>query len=96
MSQRKSLSVPKGSRLRILRALAEQPGSNPATLRKYITPHLPRGTMYTTLKRLEAEGFVRSRTKKGEQSPGPSRRYFFLTTQGTNALHVAAITERLL
>ncbi|GEM_PF-906674 len=47
---------------------------------------LPSGTIYPSLRRLEAAKLIRSAHEKGEQSKGPSRKYFQITAMGKRAL----------
>lgn len=47
---------------------------------------LPSGTIYPSLRRLEAAKLIRSAHEKGEQSKGPARKYFQITAAGKRAL----------
>lgn len=69
-------------RLRILQLLVkhgELSGSDLLTRDK----SLPRGTIYTTLKRLEMAKFVTSRQITRSIEPGPARRSYKVTKRGT-------------
>src|SRR5579863_3308997 len=58
--------------------------------------HLPSGSVYPLLRRLEATSFVDSRWEKAaeaEDTGRPRRRYYTVTTAGRSAL--AAARERL-
>jgi PadR family transcriptional regulator PadR len=60
---------------------------------------LPSGTVYPILRRLEAEGCVRSQwEKEGEarKQQRPPRRYYELTTHGRSVAHDAANRYRAL
>lgn len=60
---------------------------------------LPSGTVYPILRRLEAEGCVRSHwEKEGEarREQRPPRRYYELTSQGRGLAHEAATRYRAL
>ena len=60
---------------------------------------LPSGTVYPILRRLEAEGCVRSHwEKEGEarKEQRPPRRYYELTSQGRSLAHEAATRYRAL
>lgn len=68
-------------RLRILRLLVEQ-GMLPATEISDRDRTIPRGTLYTTLRRLEAAGFVVSRRHILVRTAGPPRRLYRITKRG--------------
>lgn len=60
---------------------------------------LPSGTVYPILRRLEAEGCVRSQWEKegdARKEQRPPRRYYELTTRGRTLAHEAAARYRAL
>jgi PadR family transcriptional regulator PadR len=60
---------------------------------------LPSGTVYPILRRLDAEGFVRSRWEKpavARREQRPPRRYYELTASGRGVAHEAAARYRTL
>ncbi len=60
---------------------------------------LPGGTVYPALRRLEAAGFVESEWEEGgvaQEQGRPSRKYYRLTGEGTDALAGAAQRFRIL
>ncbi|MGH9383874.1 MAG: PadR family transcriptional regulator [Vicinamibacterales bacterium] len=59
--------------------------------------HLPSGTVYPILRRLNAEGSVRSRWEKdglARRDQRPPRRYYELTAGGTAVAHDSAARVR--
>src|SRR5215510_12239363 len=59
--------------------------------------HLPSGTVYPILRRLNAEGYVRSRWEKEAQArreQRPPRRYYELTSGGTTLAHESGTRVR--
>jgi DNA-binding PadR family transcriptional regulator len=50
---------------------------------------LPRGTIYTTLMRLEASSLVFSRQAAGSGKPGPRRRFYKVTKRGAHCARLA-------
>ena len=58
------------------------------------------GNLYTVIRRLEAEGFVRESTAKPRRGDDPRRRYYQLTREGRRLLerearHLQKLTDRL-
>jgi DNA-binding PadR family transcriptional regulator len=51
---------------------------------------LPRGTIYTTLTRLETSNLVGSRQVTDSTQPGPPRRFYKATKRGTHCARLAA------
>lgn len=57
--------------------------------------NLPSGTVYPILRRLEEEGFIRSRWAQVEKgSQRRRRRYYELTGEGRRAAHRATASQR--
>jgi DNA-binding PadR family transcriptional regulator len=88
-------ALPSGKRLRILQLLKQHGSSTGAELIEY-DPELPRGTIYTTLKRLQDDGFVKSKTLDDEALPGPPRRKYEVTALGARAVSAGELAEAVL
>jgi DNA-binding PadR family transcriptional regulator len=79
--------MPRRPRLRILQLL-DQHGELTAAAVLHLDCDLPRGTIYTTLRRLSRARFVASRVACTGQ-PGPPRRYYKITPLGKRYCHIA-------
>jgi len=79
-----------GQRLVILNRLESDGALNGAQLLDR-EPSLPRGTIYTTLRRLKNDGLVTARTRTRKGLPGPPRRYYKITTVGRNAARLGRL-----
>jgi len=82
-------------RLRILQLLIAHGESSGAQLLDR-DRSLPRGTIYTTLKRLEAAKFVTSRRAAKCEQPGPRRRFYKITSRGARCCRLSLKLARAL
>jgi DNA-binding PadR family transcriptional regulator len=90
-------SLPTGKRLQILGLLAEHgelTGGQLCRVDRRVS--LARGTIYTTLERLDEVGLVTSRTEEVPGEGGPPRRYWQITAKGRRALKLAGTWQAVL
>lgn len=59
-------------------------------------PTLPDGSIYTTLRRLEADKLVKSRQDTQQGLPGPPRRFYTITGRGRRYCHLVGELTKLL
>ena len=71
------------SHLRIMQLLFQNGELSPADI-LHREPQLPRGTVYTTLQRLEKGKLVVSRQRRSDRTSGPPRRLYHLTRNGSD------------
>ena len=76
------------TRLQILRLLKKFGELSPIDIIK-LDPKIPRGTIYTTLHRLESAEQIRPHFKPSEVYPGPRRPYYKITKKGEQ--HIALL-----
>ncbi|MGH1419400.1 MAG: PadR family transcriptional regulator [Hyphomicrobiaceae bacterium] len=78
----------KGTRLKLLESVALHGELTGAHLLK-LDPSLPRGSIYTTLARLEEDKWLTSREEKIPQEQTRTRRFYKITPLGRRALKLA-------
>ena len=83
------MSLPDGNRLLILDLLVRFGELTGADMLEH-EPSLPRGTIYTTLLRLDKQKLVTSRRERSKRQSGPPRRYYTITALGQR-VHQAAM-----
>lgn len=84
--------VPSGKRLRILQLLLEHGELTGSQILDH-DKSLPRGTIYTSLRRLQDDKLVTSRKVVDRQQPGPPRRFYNLTGLGARAAKLGEVAE---
>jgi DNA-binding PadR family transcriptional regulator len=89
------MAVPSGKRLRILQLLLEHKELTGGQLLE-LDRTLPRGTIYTTLRRLEDDAFASSREESQRGQPGPPRRFYRITTDGARATKAGELAEKVM
>jgi DNA-binding PadR family transcriptional regulator len=78
--------------LAILRILRDHPGGlYGLEIVRASRENLSRGTVYTTLGRMEEKGFVRSRVRRDEEHAGLPRPRYTVAALGERALEAAEI-----
>lgn len=77
--------------LAILRVLRDHSGGLYGLEIVRASGHLSRGTVYTTLGRMEEKGFVRSRVRRDEEHAGLPRPRYTVAALGERALAAAEI-----
>ena len=80
-----------GQRFRVLQLLRDYGEQSGADLHTRDPKALPRGTIYTTLQRLEDDGLVVSKRHRGVREAGPPRRRFTVTEQGRRMVLAAEV-----
>jgi DNA-binding PadR family transcriptional regulator len=80
--------VPSGKRLLILELLMARGKMTGWDLGE-ADESLRSGTIYTTLMRLEEDGFVRSKKDTNSGRPGPAPRHYEITGEGKRAVQAA-------
>lgn len=88
-------NVPSGKRLTILRLLRENGELSGSDLLSK-DANLPRGTIYTSLKRLQDDQFVTSRLEEEVVQPGPPRRVYKITGLGVRAAKLGDLAEAVM
>ena len=83
-----------GARMRILAYLKDEGHANAAEL--VAAGIATRGSMYTTLHRMEKEGYIESWQHKDRFSPGLPLRFFKLTRKGEVMLRAMKAADRIL
>jgi DNA-binding PadR family transcriptional regulator len=87
--------VPSGKRLRILQLLIAHGELTGGQILEHDSS-LPRGTIYTTLRRLQDDKLVSSRVDDDTGEPGPPRRFYKITGQGQRVAKLGEIAEAVM
>jgi len=87
--------APSGKRLRILQLLLDHGELTGAELLD-LDDSLPRGTIYTTLRRLQDDKLVTSRQEVDKGQPGPPRRLYKITAFGMRAAKLGEYAQAVM
>jgi DNA-binding PadR family transcriptional regulator len=87
--------VPSGKRLQILQLLITHGKLTGGEMLEH-DPSLPRGTIYTTLRRLQDDKLVSSRVDAETGEAGPPRRFYQITALGKRAAKLGEIAEAVM